>query len=279
MRLPQWVFLLSVLIPVAVLADESSPVELSRLPMAVQKTIHAQVGDGTLDEVDVTNDGSETVYDASLTAKNGNERDFTVAGDGTLLSVEVGLDETPLAVQKTIRAQAPGWGLESIDKNLDDTAISYSVEVTKGGVEKNFTVGDDGTLWSRKIILSNTPLPVQKIIQARLGAGKLTDIDQMFNDDEITYDVETKAIDGTEQSFTVTTNGVMLSEQVTLEKTPPGARRTIADKIGDGQILRIDKSLLERKRGILPYEVEGRKDGKPFDFSVGPRGRFLGMDN
>jgi hypothetical protein len=28
----------------------------------------------------------------------------------------------------------------------------------------------------------------------------------------------------------------------------------------------------------LPYEVEGRKDGKTFDFSVGPRGRFLGMD-
>jgi hypothetical protein len=31
--------------------------------------------------------------------------------------------------------------------------------------------------------------------------------------------------------------------------------------------------------GVFPFEVEGRKDGKPFDFSVGPKGRFLGMDD
>jgi hypothetical protein len=28
----------------------------------------------------------------------------------------------------------------------------------------------------------------------------------------------------------------------------------------------------------LSYDVQGRKEGKPFDFSVGPGGRFLGMD-
>jgi hypothetical protein len=36
---------------------------------------------------------------------------------------------------------------------------------------------------------------------------------------------------------------------------------------------------VEKKAGVLPYEVTGRKDGKPFNFSVGPRGRFLGMDD
>jgi uncharacterized membrane protein YkoI len=127
--------------------------------------------------------------------------------------------------------------------------------------------------------LSNAPVMVQKTIQAQVGGGKLTGIDQMFDDDGITYDVEMTAMDGEEQSFTVATNGAMVSEQVTLEKTTPGARRTIKEEIGDGKILRIDKSLLERKDGVLPYEVQGRKDGKPFDFSIGPRGRFLGMDD
>ena len=73
-------------------------------------------------------------------------------------------------------------------------------------------------------------------------------------------------------------NGVLLREQVALEDTPSAARKTIRERMGNGTILRIDKSLVEKRMGVLPYEVQGRKAGKPFDFSVGPRGRFLGMD-
>jgi hypothetical protein len=40
----------------------------------------------------------------------------------------------------------------------------------------------------------------------------------------------------------------------------------------------VDKSF-DARRGVLPYEIEARKDGKPFNFSVGPKGRFLGMDD
>jgi uncharacterized membrane protein YkoI len=281
MQLRPFVFFTLVLAAAtAVLADDDSrAVALSQTPAAVQKTISAQAGGVTPDEIDLATEGGETVYDISLTATNGVGRDFSVAEDGTLLSVEVELAETPAEVQKTIRAQAPGWGLESIDKNLDDTAISYDVEVTKDGTDKDFTVGDDGTLLSEDVALSNAPALVQKTIQAQTGGGKLTGIDRMFDDDGITYDVETTVINGGEHTFTVATNGAMVSEQVTLENTTPAARRTIKEEIGDGKILRIDKSLLERKDGVLPYEVQGRKDGKPFDFSVGPRGRFLGMDD
>jgi uncharacterized membrane protein YkoI len=263
----------------AVAADDTKTVALSETPAAVQKTINAQVGGGTLGDIDMTTDGGETIYDASLTATNGDERDFSVADDGTLLSVEVELAETPVAVQKTIRAQALGWELDGIDKNLDDTAISYDVEVTKDGEEKDFTVGDDGTLLSVEVALSNSPAMVHKTIQAQVGGGKLTEIDEMFDDDGIAYDVDMTAIDGQEKSFTVATNGVMVSEQVALEKIIPAARKAIKEKIGDGKILRIDKSLLEKKDGVLPYEVQGRKDGKSFDFNVGPHGKFLGMDD
>jgi uncharacterized membrane protein YkoI len=279
MQFRQFVFLsFSLAATVAALADDDSkPVAFSQAPAAVQKTINAQVGGGTLGEIYLATEGGESVYDARLTATNGDERDFTVAEDGTLLSVEVELSETPAAVQKAIQAQAPGWGLESIDKNLDDTEISYDVEVTKSGQKKVFTVGDDGTLISEEMTLSNTPPMVQKAIQAQLGGGKLTGIDQVFDDDGITYVVEMTAIDRKGHSFTVSTNGVMVSEQVTLENTTPKAQKTIKEEIGDGKILRIDKSLLKRKSGV--FEVQGRKNGKPFDFSVGPGGRFLGMDD
>jgi len=73
-------------------------------------------------------------------------------------------------------------------------------------------------------------------------------------------------------------DGSLSSEQVSLDQVPAPAQRTIKNQIGDGKILRIDKSFVKEK-GVLPYEVQGRKDGKPFDFSVGPRGRFLGMND
>lgn len=281
MRFKQFVFLsFFCAAATAVFADDDSkPVALSETPAAVQKTINAQVGGGTLGEIDVTTEGGETVYDASLTATNGDERNFSVADDGTLLSVEVELAETPVAVQKTIRAQALGWELDGIDKNLDDTAISYDVEVTKDDHEKDFTVGDDGTLLSMEVALNDAPATVQKTIQAQLGGGKLTGIDETFDDDGITYDVEMTAIGGQEKSFTVAANGAMAGERVALENITTTAQKTIKEKIGDGKILRIDKSLLEKRGGVLPYEVQGRKDGRPFDFSVGPKGRFLGMDD
>jgi len=262
----------------AVLADDDAQtVALSGTPAAVQKTVNAQVGDGKLGDIDKSVSDGETVYDVGLTAKDGQQRDFTVAEDGTLLSTEVTLAETPAAVQKTIQAQAEGWGLESIDKNLDDSDISYDIQVIKDGREKTFTVDEDGTLLSMEIELAEAPAAVQETIQAQAGGGKVKSIDQMFDDDGITYDVEVAAKNGRDTSFTVAPDGRLLSEEVTLDSISPAARKIIKEKIGGGKILRIDKALVERQQGVLPYEVQGRKDGKPFDFSVGPRGRFLGM--
>jgi uncharacterized membrane protein YkoI len=120
---------------------------------------------------------------------------------------------------------------------------------------------------------------VQKTITGQLAGGKLRSLDKEHDDDGITYDVELTAADGQEKSFTLAANGAIMSEQVSLQEVTPAARRSIKEQIGDGKILRIDRSLLERNEGVLPYEVQGRKNGKPFDFSVGPRGRFLGMDD
>lgn len=264
----------------AVSADDGSrTVALSETPAVVQQTVNARIGDGKLGDIDKNSGDGETVYDVGLTAKDGQERDFTVAEDGTLLSTEVTLAETPVAVQKTIQAQAGGWGLESIDKNLDDSEASYDVEVSKDGQNKTFTVGEDGTLLSTEKTLAEVPAAVQKTVQTQMSDGKLKNIDEMFDDDGTTYDVDVIGKDGRDRGFTVAPDGRLLSEQVTLDTISPAARKTIKEEIGDGTILRIDKALVEKQQGALPYEVQGRKNGKPFDFSVGPRGKFLGMDD
>jgi len=281
MRLKQFIFVsLACALPNGVFADDNSKaVSLSETPAVVQKTIQAQAGDGTLGEIDKDLDGGETVYNVELTAKDGTERDFTVDEDGTLLSVEVPLDETPAAVQKSVQTLKRQGELEEIDKNLDDSETTYDIELTaKDGGEKDFTIADDGTLLSARVTLSETPAAVQKTIQSRLGDGQLESIDKNFDSDGINYDVEMTTKEGREKGFTVAADGGLSSVQVELRETLRGVQRTIRNRIGDGKILEIDKSF-EKERGVFPYEVQGQKDGKPFDFSVGPRGRFLGMDD
>src|ERR1700733_2478194 len=83
-------------------ADDARPVALSETAPAVQKTIAAQIGDGKLGDIDRSDEKDEPAFDVSFTTKAGDEHDFSVAADGTLLSVEVEMSETPAAVQKTI---------------------------------------------------------------------------------------------------------------------------------------------------------------------------------
>ena len=258
--------------------DQSKAIALSETPAAVQKTIQAQIAGGRLGEIDKETNGEEIIYAVELTAKDGQERDFTLDEDGTLLSVEVALAETSAAAQKSIQTLMRQGELESIDKNLDDSEISYDVELTANdGRDKNFTIADDGTLLSEEVLSTETPDAVQKTIAAQLRGGKLESIGKNFTDDGINFDVEMTTKDGREKSFTVAANGSLSSVEVTLEETPRPVQRTIRNQIGDGKILEIDRSFVE-ERGIFPYEVQGRKDGRPFYFSVGPHGRFLGMD-
>ena len=260
-------------------ADKSAVVTLSEAPAAVQKAINARVGDGKLGAINKTTEGEETVYDVDLTGKDGQDRDFTVAEDGTLMSTQVTLIETPAAVQKSIQSLAREGEVECIDKWLDGLNITYDVSLTmKDGREKGFTLDDAGTLLSLEVSLTEPPGVVQKTIQAEMAGGKLERIDKMLGEDGTSYDVMVTAKDGREKSFTVADDGKLVSQRVTLEETPPPVRNTIRERMGHGTILRIDKSFVKNK-GVLPYEVQGRKDGKPCDFSVGPKGRFLGSDD
>jgi len=259
--------------------QSSTTVVLSEIPVAARNAIQARVGDGKLGSIEKTSQGGEIVYDVGLTAGNGQERDFTVADDGTLLSVEVTLAETPAAVQKSIQTLAKSGKLESIDKEMDGSDTTYDIGL-KGstGTDEGFVIDDDGALLSREIALPEAPEAVRKTVQAELGSGQLKSISKMFDAEGVTYDVEAGGGGDQEKAFTVAEDGKLVSRRMTLAEVPPPARRTITEHLGDGKILRIDRSYIETK-GVMPYEVQGRKDGKPFDFSVGPRGRFLGMNN
>ena len=254
-------------------------VGLSETPVAVQKTINAQVGDGKLEEIDRTNDDDEVTFDVSFATKTGVEQGFTVADDGTVLSVEVELTETPDAVQKAIREQSAGWQLNDINKNVADTEISYEAELSKNGHDKSFTVNEGGVLQDEEVSLTETPSAVQTAITAQVAAGHVKSIDENFDPDGNSFDIEAVTPEGGRNSFSVAVDGTLLSREVSLGKVPPAARKAIRERISGGKLIRIDKSLNEQTDRAQSYDVQGRKNGLPFNFSVNPRGKFLGMDD
>src|SRR5678816_3050924 len=126
MRLKQAILVFLCCTPAfAVFADrKTKTVLLPQVPEAAQKTIRAQLGTAKLGEIERVEEDGDVTYEITLT-KEGGERDLTVAEDGTLLSIEVTLEETPLPVQKAIKTQVAQGTLDNIEKTFEDGDVTY----------------------------------------------------------------------------------------------------------------------------------------------------------
>lgn len=261
---------------ISLAADGRQTVSLSSLPAPVQKTIRTQAGDGKIGDIERLEEEGEVYFDTTVN-KAGTERSMSVGEDGTLLSVEVALSETPEAVRKAIQTQVGAGTLDNIDKVFEDGKERYDIDfTTKDKTERNFVVSTNGKLEQLQVSLVEVPAAVRKTIEAHAGQSKLGDIFKILDADGIFYDVEMTQ-DGKNREFSVADDGKLESREVFLSELSAPAAATVKEKIGDGKILRIDE-VFTKRGGVFPFEIEGRKDGKPFNFSVGPKGRFLGMD-
>src|SRR5438552_6614585 len=138
---------------VALVTAQGQPktVSIHQLPAAVQKTVKTELGDDKLIEIEKDDEGGEVSYTVTRLVK-GAKRFFTVGDDGELQSVEITLEDTPPAVQTTIKGQVGQGTLESIEKSFEDNEISFDVEMKKkDGAERSFSVAADGRLTSVQI--------------------------------------------------------------------------------------------------------------------------------
>jgi hypothetical protein len=192
--------------------------------------------------------------------------------------MEVFLQETPLPVQRAIQTIVGQQGtIEGIGKALDESGVSYDVDwKLKTGATRSFTVLESGKLESVQVDIEETPPAVKAAILAEAGKGQLKEVFRSTEDNAVYYDA-TVSRDGKDREFTVTDAGKLDSRQVFLNELLPAAQSTIQRTIGQGKLVRIDE-VFEKKKGVFPFEVESIVDGKPYDFSVGKNGRFLGVD-
>ncbi len=253
---------------------QTGTVSFTDLPAAAQKTVQEQLRGGKVGEIDSDEQDGEACYTVTI-ARAGQEQDVTVAVDGRLLSVEVELAETPVAVQKTIQTELRGGTLDSVEKAFeDDGGFRYEVDTTtKDGADRAFAVAADGNLVSMQVTLEELPAAVRKTIQEHAANGTLGDIYRMFEGSEISYTVEMTR-NGKDREFSVTADGKLESVRVFPAELPALGQKTLRETIGTGKLVRIDKTVDDSM-----FHIESRKDGKPFDFKIGPGGRFRGMED
>jgi uncharacterized membrane protein YkoI len=266
-----WVTVNSALLATAMAA----PVPFAQLPPAVQKGIATQLARAKLGEIDRDDDNGEVTYTVEATV-GGRDIDYTLDENGTLVSVEVTLADTPPAVQKTIQSQIGQGAVESIDKSFEDGKVSYEVDwKAKDGAERSLTVLENGQLDSIEVALTETPPAVQTTVIREATGAQVVSVDKTFDDKAVFYDVTINR-GGVERDIEVAENGKVESRQVLLTEVPPAVQNTIQQTLGPAKLRSIDQ-VFEKKKGSA-FEVEAVKDGKTFAFSVGPKGAFLGME-
>jgi len=276
MNVRGWPWIVFFALTLSLPAGEISKVSLTNLPAVVQHTIQTQVGTNRLGDIEQEEEEGEITYTVTVTRK-AQARTFSVDTEGFLLSAEIGLEETPVVVRKTIEKQLVQGELVSVEKMFEDGVEAYEVEMTTADrAKRSFTVATNGILARLQMQLAELPAAVQKTIEEHLAGGKLGELYRVFEDGELSYEAN-YVRRRRDRDFRVAPDGRLRSEQVFLTELLPAAQRTIEERIAGGKILRIDQ-VFELKQGVFPYEVSGRKEGKAFDFAVGTRGRFLGMD-
>jgi hypothetical protein len=218
----------------------------------VRRTILAEISTGTLDSVHRTNgDEGEVLYDVDYTLL-GRSRNMTVGLDGKLLDIQVFLDDIPFAARAAIKSLSQGGRLGDITKNIDlYGGFSYEVELTRDGINRAFAVDDDGALLFAQVPLQETPPAVQKTISAKTAGSTLDEIRKTMDLDQVSFEVAiTKA--GRRRSFSVSTNGELIEEQVFAEEIPQAVRKAIQSQAGRGTPGKINMST---DQGSVYYQV------------------------
>ncbi len=247
--------------------------ELTTLPDAVQRAIKGQLHGAKLACVEESLDNGESLFTIEV-KQQGNERSFVVAEDGSLSRVQVALEETPVEVQCAIRTQVGKGSLVQIDKFPGEDEVTYDVEITKDGKDRAFSVAEDGTLLSLEVFLDETPSSVRKAIQARLGSGRLGDIYKIFEDGEVSYQVN-RSLHRRSLPFTLDAQGKLISAAVQIQDTPRSVQTTIRGKLGNAYL---DDIQLCVEKGKTTYEVTFTAADQSDSFEVSEDGKLLDSD-
>lgn len=250
-------------------------VPFSELPATAQSTVKTYAGKATIGDIDQSEEDGVVTYDVSF-SRDDDEFSMTVAANGALLELEIQLNQAPAAVQSAVAALLGKGELDTISQSFEDGAVTYEIDYTNAdGLDRSASLNPDGSVFSLQVSLEQTPEAVQKTIAEHKGQNKVGDIFRTVDDGKTFYEVDMELENGKERQFVIATNGRLERSQVFPRELTQQARETVKARLEGGRILWIDKVF--HAEGPWTYEVNGLKDGKPYDFKVGQHGKFLGL--
>jgi len=244
-----------------------------RLPQMTPAARHAILSEAGLATIDgcrrITEDGEE-VFEVDIT-RNGTERSFTVALDGTLRSRQVFIGELTLPVQRAVNALQRIGKVNSIHWCDEDGDHVYEVEVINGEDKRFYTVGLDGTFQSTQVRMNEVPEPVQKAIREQAGKGRILYIGRSELDAGQVFDV-LLIKDGKRRVVSIGIDGSVQAAQVGSNELPQPVQKTITATAGLAKVVYVGRS---EEDGDVTFSVVTMNNAVKKEFVVGLNGELL----
>ncbi|HEY2342398.1 MAG TPA: hypothetical protein VGH90_05175 [Chthoniobacteraceae bacterium] len=247
----------------------SRQIALEEAPTVVQQKIKQQLGKATLLGIGLATEKGAQSYEVGMKL-DGRERSLTISSDGVISSREVFLEETPPAVQKTIREHVGKGELIGIDEVPEEDDIAFDVDVNINGKPVKFTVGRDGALLETQIEFAGLPSVVQKAVNANRGSSEVKNVEARFDGNRVSYEVDLASPAGA-HTYTFLPGGALSSLDIPLAEAPEAVQKTIAARLGGGTVDSVEK-VIEGKNVIFEVEVGGGAKG---EVALGADGSLL----
>jgi uncharacterized membrane protein YkoI len=183
----------------------ATPLDQAQAPYAIQRTIQAQLGQGTLVSIDRVDDYGDISFEAVI-IKDNRRRTFDMNQQGAIIMQQVYPDEISPAAQATIQKLAAGTRLAHIDLVPENGENFYDIRVVKNGVTRSATIGQDGNVTSVQIDVSQVPELVRQTLQQRAIGARVVKIEKVFDEKSASYDVELTA-NGLKIPLTISEDG------------------------------------------------------------------------
>lgn len=143
--------------------------------------------------------------------------------DGGLIPI----DQVPVEVRTAIEREAQGVPVTDIERDIEDGRMVYEVKVKQSGLDRRFTIAEDGSLVSgrettpmheavdangEQLTLADLPETVRAVVEAHTAGHEIRGIERGHDEGREVFHVRIRQ-DGLDQRLTVSSDGTVIADR------------------------------------------------------------------
>jgi uncharacterized membrane protein YkoI len=198
---------------------------------------------------------------------------------------KVPLDKVPKAVLDSVHAKFPDARLKGAEKEDENGATVYEVELTQKGEDYEITLTPDGSVVAVERVIPASALPsaVAKTLKERWPKAEIKKVEEITKSEAVSYEVAiTVPRQGRAMKAEVTLDaqGKVLNwenpeSKVSLSKLPPKVLASAKDRFPGAELLKAEK---ETEDGKVIFEITLNYKGQRLEAEFAPEGEYLEME-